>query len=66
MNWDLILTILAISSIVIFITPFLMAMLLAYHRARIKMDLESVQKHRELFMHKDDLDWVRLFEEENK
>lgn len=66
MNWDLILTVLVISSIVIFTTPFLMAMLLAYHKARMKMDLESISQHRELFRDKDDLDWVRLFEEENK
>jgi hypothetical protein len=41
-------------------------MLLAYHKARMKMDLESISQHRELFRDKDDVDWVRLFEEENK
>jgi hypothetical protein len=66
MNWDLILTVLALSSIVILISPILIAMLLAYHKARMKMDLESISQHRELFKDKDDVDWVRLFEEENK
>ena len=63
MNWDLILTVLALLIMVIILAPIVVIMMLSYQKAKLTMIAEMVNKHHMQFhpssdeFNKDDFDW---------
>lgn len=66
MNLDLILTVLGLSITVVLVSPFYIAIALAYHKAKMKMDLEALEKHRGMFKNETELDWEKMWDGEIK
>lgn len=67
MNWDLILTVVGLFTTLVLFAPIFIAYGLAFHRAKMSQELETIEKHRKLFSKtNDDIDWTQIFEGETK
>ena len=65
MNLDLILTVLGLSITVVLVSPFYIAIALAYHKAKMSAELEAIKKHGRMFHpSNDDINWEDIFEGE--
>lgn len=67
MNWNIILTTVGLLTTLVLFVPIFMVYVLGFHRGRMAIDLEMLDKHQSM-IHKsgDDINWEQIFEGENK
>lgn len=66
MNWDLILTVLGLAITVVLVSPFYIAISLAYNKAKMRQELELLKEHRSMFDKTTELDWEKMWDGEIK
>jgi hypothetical protein len=67
MNWNLILTVVGLFTTLVLFAPIFIGYALAYHKAKMSAEIETIEKHKKLFNKKDDdIDWTQIFEGETK
>lgn len=67
MNWNVILTTVGILTTLVIFTPIFSVIVLAYHKGKMQMTMEVMEKYHEKIHPKEmDINWEQIFEGDKK